>query len=171
MRLANQMKYLPNASMLALALICLFPPMQAENLTPKQLMGWKQELIKIEKVFPSGNTIRDPIIINTYIADTPTKRTQGLMHVQDLPENEGMLFVFKPPRYVSMWMKNTVISLDIVFIKADGTIAHLHQEAKPLSMQSIPSMHKVKWVLELKAGVVEKLKIRPGDKLVRDQTD
>ena len=101
----------------------------------------------------------------------PAKRTQGLMHVRDLPENEGMLFVFSPPRYVSMWMKNTVISLDIVFIKADGTIALVHQKAKPLSLQSIPSIHKVKWVLELKGGIAEKLKLRPGDKLVRDQAD
>ena len=70
-----------------------------------------------------------------------------------------------------MWMKNTVISLDIVFIKADGTIAHVYQEAKTLSLQSIPSIYKVKWVLELKAGVAEKLSLKAGDKLVRGTTD
>ena len=165
----NRMKYLLNG-LLALTLICL-TPIQAENLTPKQLVGWKQELVTIEKALPFTNNVLHPIVINAYLADTPTKRTQGLMHVADLPENEGMLFVFRPPRYVSMWMKNTVISLDIVFIKADGTIAHVHQDAKPLSLQSISSIHKVKWVLELKAGVAEKLSLRPGDKLVRGTTD
>ena len=166
----NQMKYLLNASMLVFAVIC-FSPAQAENSTPEQLVGWKQELVKIEKVLPFSNNVLEPVVINAYLADTPTKRTQGLMHVTDLPENEGMLFVFRPPRYVSMWMKNTVISLDIVFIKADGTIAHVHQDAKPMSLESIPSIYKVKWVLELKAGVVEKLSLRTGDKLVRGTTD
>ena len=166
----NRMKYLLNASMLVFAVIC-FSPVHAENSTPEQLVGWKQELITIEKILPFANNVLEPVIINAYIADTPTKRTQGLMHVTDLPENEGMLFVFRSSRYVSMWMKNTVISLDIVFIKADGTIAHVHQEAKPLSLQSIPSIYKVKWVLELKAGVAEKLSLKAGDKLVRGTTD
>ena len=166
----NRMKYLLNASMLVFAVFC-FSPAQAENSTPEQLVGWKQELVKIEKVLPFSNNVLEPVVINAYLADTPTKRTQGLMHVTDLPENEGMLFVFRSSRYVSMWMKNTVISLDIVFIKADGTIAHIHQDAKPLSLQSISSRNKVKWVLELKAGVAEKLSLRPGDKLVRGTTD
>ena len=166
----NRIKYLLNASMLVFAVIC-FSSVQAENSTPEQLVGWKQELVKIKKVLPLTNDIRESVVIKAYIADTPTKRTQGLMHVTDLPENEGMLFVFRPPRYVSMWMKNTVISLDIVFIKADGTIAHVHQEAKPLSLQSIPSIYKVKWVLELNAGVAEKLSLKAGDKLVRGTTD
>ena len=157
-------KYLPSASMISLVLICL-SPVQAENSVPEQLVGWKQELIVIEKV--RG----EDVVINAYIADTPARRAQGLMHVTDLPENAGMLFVFSRPRQVSMWMKNTVISLDIVFIITDGTIAHVHQGAKPLSMQSIPSIYKVKWVLELKAGVAEKLSLRPGDKLVRGTTD
>ncbi|MBM23599.1 MAG: hypothetical protein CMD78_04945 [Gammaproteobacteria bacterium] len=168
MWLCNQIKYLLNRSMLVLILIYLSTIVQAENSTPEQLVGWKQEMIKIEKVLSSQDNIREHIIINTYIADTPIKRTQGLMHVTDLNENEGMLFIFNPPRHVSMWMKDTVISLDILFIKADGTIAHVHKEAKPLSLRSIPSMHKVKWVLELKAGVTEKLKLRPGHKLIRD---
>jgi hypothetical protein len=163
------MKYLLNG-LLALTVICL-TPIQAENLTPKQMVGWKQELVEIEKTLPLPQSISERIFINAYIADTPTKRTQGLMHVADLHENEGMLFIFNPPRYVSMWMKNTVISLDIVFIKANGTIAHIYQDAKPLSLRSIPSIHKVKWVLELNAGVTGKLNLKPGDKLVLGKTD
>ena len=110
---AIPMKYLPSASMISLVLICL-SPVQAENSVPEQLVGWKQELIEIEKV--RG----EDVVINAYIADTPAKRAQGLMHVTDLPENAGMLFVFSQPRQVSMWMKNTVISLDILFLNPNG---------------------------------------------------
>jgi len=165
----NRMKYLLNG-LLALTVICLIP-IQAENLTPKQLVGWKQELVAIEKTSPPTHSMNERIFINAYIADTPAKRTQGLMHVTDLHDNEGMLFIFNPPRRVSMWMKNTVISLDIVFIKPNGTIAHIRGNAPPLSLESIASKYKIKWVLELNAGVAGKLNLKPGDKLVLGKTD
>ena len=170
MWLVNRMKYLLNASMLVFAIIC-FSPAQAENSTPEQLVGWKQELVTIEKALPFTNNVLHPIVINAYLADTPTKRTQGLMHVADLPENEGMLFVFRPPRYVSMWMKNTVISLDILFLNPSGRIVKIHKNAEPLSLASVPSHARVKWVLELNAGVAGKLNLRLGDRLARGKID
>ena len=157
------MKYLPSASMISLVLICL-SPVQAENSVPEQLVGWKQELIEIE-------ALGENIIINAYLADTPAKRAQGLMHVTDLPENAGMLFVFSQPRQVSMWMKNTVISLDILFLNPNGRIVKIHKNAKPLSLASIPSHARVKWVLELNAGVAGKLNLRLGDRLARGKID
>ena len=160
----NQMKYLPSASTISLVLICL-SPVQAGNSTPEQLVGWKQELIDIEKVRGEN------VVINAYIADTPAKRAQGLMHITDLPENVGMLFVFSRPRQVSMWMKNTVISLDILFLNPSGRIVKIHENAEPLSLASVPSHTRVKWVLELNAGVAEKLNLRPGDRLAGDKID
>ena len=160
----NPMKYLLSAFMISLVLICL-SHVQAENSVPEQLVGWKQELIEIEKV--RG----DNVIINAYLADTPAKRAQGLMHVTDLPKNAGMLFVFSQPRQVSMWMKNTVISLDILFLSPNGRIVKIHKNAKPLSLASIPSHAKVKWVLELNAGVAGKLNLRLGDRLARGKID
>jgi len=157
------MKYLPSASMISLVLICL-SPVQAEISAPEQLVGWKQELIEIE-------ALGENIIINAYLADTPAKRAQGLMHVTDLPENAGMLFVFSQPRQVSMWMKNTVISLDILFLNPNGRIVKIHKNAKPLSLASIPSHVRVKWVLELNAGVAAKLDLQPGYRLVQGKTD
>ena len=160
----NPMKYLLSASMISLMLICL-SPVQAENSVPKQLVGWKQELIAIE-------TVRgENVVINAYIADTPARRAQGLMHVTDLPENAGMLFVFSRPRQVSMWMKNTLISLDILFLNPSGRIVKIHQNAEPLSLASVPSQTRVKWVLELNAGVAGKLNLRPGDRLARGKID
>jgi hypothetical protein len=138
---------------------------QAENSVPEQLVGWKQELIEIEKV--RG----EDVVINAYIADTPAKRAQGLMHVTDLPENAGMLFVFSQPRQVSMWMKNTVISLDILFLNPNGRIVKIQKNAKPLSLASVSSHARIKWVLELNAGVAEKLNLRPGDRLARGKID
>jgi len=158
------MKYLPSASTISLVLICL-SPVQAENSVPKQLVGWKQELIAIEKVRGEN------VVINAYIADTPAKRAQGLMHVTDLPENAGMLLVFSQPRQISIWMKNTLISLDILFLNPSGRIVKIHKNAEPLSLASIPSHAKVKWVLELNAGVAGKLNLRLGDKLARGRID
>ena len=160
----NQMKYLPSASTISLVLICL-SPVQAENSVPKQLVGWKQELIAIEKVRGEN------VVINAYIADTPAKRAQGLMHVTDLPENAGMLLVFSQPRQISIWMKNTLISLDILFLNPSGRIVRIHQNAEPLSSASVPSHARVKWVLELNAGVAGKLNLRLGDRLARGKID
>ena len=156
----NPMKCLLSASMISLVLICL-SPVQAENSVPKQLVGWNQELITIE-------TVRgEDVVINAYIAATPARRAQGLMHVTGLPENAGMLFVFNQPRQVSMWMKNTLISLDILFLNPSGRIVKIHQNAEPLSLASVPSQTRVKWVLELNAGVAGKLNLRPGDRLAQ----
>ena len=160
----NQMKYLPSASMISLVLICL-APVQAEISAPEQLVGWKQELIAIEKVRGEN------VVINAYIADTPAKRAQGLMHVTDLPENAGMLLVFSQPRQISIWMKNTLISLDILFLNPSGRIVKIHKNAEPLSLASIPSHARVKWVLELNAGVAGKLNLRLGDRLARGKID
>ena len=160
----NPMKYLLSASMISLVLICL-SPVQAENSVPKQLVGWKQELIAIEKVRGEN------VVINAYIADTPAKRAQGLMHVTDLPENAGMLLVFSQPRQISIWMKNTLISLDILFLNPSGRIVKIHKNAEPLSLASIPSHARVKWVLELNAGVAGKLNLRLGDRLARGKID
>ena len=160
----NPMKYLLSASMISLMLICL-SPVQAENSVPKQLVGWKQELIAIEKVRGEN------VVINAYIADTPARRAQGLMHVTDLPENAGMLLVFSQPRQISIWMKNTLISLDILFLNPSGRIVKIHKNAEPLSLASIPSHARVKWVLELNAGVAGKLNLRLGDRLARGKID
>ena len=93
------------------------------------------------------------------------------MHVTDLPENAGMLLVFSQPRQISIWMKNTLISLDILFLNPSGRIVKIHKNAEPLSLASIPSHARVKWVLELNAGVAGKLNLRLGDRLARGKID
>ena len=97
------------------------------------------------------------------VADSPARREQGLMFVKELPENTGMLFVFDRPQRIQMWMKNTLIPLDMVFIDANGRIDNIAINAKPLSLKIIDSRHQVLGVLELAGGSTEKLGIHAGD--------
>ncbi|WID96604.1 DUF192 domain-containing protein [Bosea vestrisii] len=96
---------------------------------------------------------------------TPDQRARGLMHRQFMPADRGMLFDFKQVEPVAMWMQNTYISLDMLFIRADGTVARIAERAEPLSTRTIPSGEPVLSVLELNAGIAEKLGIKAGDKV------
>lgn len=90
----------------------------------------------------------------------------GLMYRKEMPDNQGMIFIFLPPRNISMWMKNTYIPLDMVFVNADNKISGIIENTVPLSETFIHSPKATKAVVELKAGTVKKLKIRKGE-LVR----
>lgn len=99
---------------------------------------------------------------NVWIADNDRRRMQGLMFVKELPATQGMLFVYNASQPVAIWMKNTYISLDIVFIRADGRIARITPNAKPHSLTPMESGEPVLSVLELPAGTAKKLNIHPG---------
>ena len=98
-----------------------------------------------------------------WVADTPQRAAQGLMFVSDLPETMGMVFPVEPPRVENMWMKNTYIELDMLFIDAHGRITKIIQRAAPLSLQTLSSDSPVAAVLELKGGQAAKLGLRTGD--------
>ncbi|HYX75267.1 MAG TPA: DUF192 domain-containing protein [Steroidobacteraceae bacterium] len=98
-----------------------------------------------------------------WVADTPQRAAQGLMFVNDLPETMGMVFPVEPPRVENMWMKNTYIELDMLFIDAHGRITKIIQRAAPLSLQTLSSDSPVSAVLELKGGQAAKLGLRTGD--------
>ena len=107
----------------------------------------------------------DAVMFTVEIADTDALRARGLMFRQRLPEDRGMLFDFGKPRPVSMWMKNTYISLDMFFIRADGTIAYIAENTKPQSLDIIGISEPVLAVLELAGGSARRLGIRAGDKV------
>jgi uncharacterized membrane protein (UPF0127 family) len=96
---------------------------------------------------------------DVYLATAREQQIRGLMHVRRLPGFGGMLFVYTEPAMRSMWMKNTYISLDILFIREDGTISNIVADTEPLSLNSISSTEPVFYVLEINAGVAEKLHI------------
>jgi len=97
------------------------------------------------------------------IALTPQDQAKGLMHRTQLDEDAGMLFYFGEETEHSFWMKNTLIPLDMLFIKADGTIHHIHENAVPQDLTSIPSRGPVAAVLEINGGMAAKLGIKEGN--------
>jgi hypothetical protein len=96
---------------------------------------------------------------------TPDQRAKGLMHRNYMPADRGMLFDFGATEPVAMWMQNTFISLDMLFIRADGSIARIAERTEPLSTRTIPSGEPVLSVLEINGGIAEKLGIKAGDKV------
>lgn len=99
------------------------------------------------------------------IALTPEQQRDGLMHRTEMPDNAGMLFVFGTEDERSFWMKNTLISLDIIFIAKNGVITHIHENAVPEDLTPILSNGPAAAVLELNGGMAKKLNIKPGDKI------
>jgi len=98
-----------------------------------------------------------------WIADTPERAEQGLMFVSDLPESMGMVFPVEPPRVETMWMKNTYIELDMLFIAADGRVTKIIANAAPMSLKTLSSDAPVAAVLELKGGQAARLGVHVGD--------
>ena len=97
--------------------------------------------------------------LDIYLAMNNEQRARGLMHVRSLPQTTGMLFVYESNGYLSIWMKNTYIPLDIVFARADGSVSSIEYDAEPLSLRSMRALEPVRYVLELNAGVAERLSI------------
>ena len=108
----------------------------------------------------------DRLEFQVELALTPEQRSRGLMFRTELAEDEGMLFDFGTPRPVGMWMRNTYIPLDMLFIDADGRITRIEANAEPLSERTISSGGPVRAVLELPGGITEKLGIEPGDRVL-----
>ncbi|HEX9753160.1 MAG TPA: DUF192 domain-containing protein [Methyloceanibacter sp.] len=100
------------------------------------------------------------------VATTDQDRALGLMFRRSLPENAGMLFLYDPPQPAAMWMKNTLIPLDIVFISPDGRVHRIESGAEPFSTSLIPSEGTISAVLELNAGQADKIGLKRGDKVV-----
>lgn len=99
------------------------------------------------------------------IASTPEEKAMGLMFRTNLADNAGMLFPYSPPQEATMWMRNTYIALDMVFIRADGVVHRIESRTEPFSERVIASRGAVAAVLELKAGMAEQLGLKPGDRV------
>ncbi|WP_174373596.1 DUF192 domain-containing protein [Agrobacterium tumefaciens] len=97
------------------------------------------------------------------LAVNNAQREQGLMFRKSMPLENGMLFDFGQERDVAMWMRNTLIPLDMLFIARDGRITHIHENAVPHSEAIISSRGPVKFVLELNGGTAKRYGIKPGD--------
>jgi len=131
-----------------------------------------------------GNTVlplsafpREPIVIETrsarrhsfdaWRADTPATREQGLMFVRDMRPDQAMFFVYEPPQHVAMWMKNTLLPLDMLFVDEAGCVAKTVRDARPGSLDTISADGQIALVVELKGGTSKALGIEAGDRVQR----
>jgi uncharacterized membrane protein (UPF0127 family) len=101
-----------------------------------------------------------------WIADDAERRARGLMHVEHLDADAAMLFIYPRVEPVAMWMKNTRIPLDMLFVGPDGRVEHVVENTTPMSLDTIESKAAVRGVVELQGGVAARLKIRPGARVI-----
>jgi len=104
-------------------------------------------------------------VFQVEVMKTPENRAKGLMNRHHMAEDRGMLFDFEREEPVAMWMRNTYIPLDMLFIRADGRIHRVHERAQPLDETTIPAGAPVRYVLELNGGAAAKLGIKAGDRV------
>ncbi len=121
-----------------------------------------------QKFFPISPLRINQTTFTIELATTKAQLEQGLMQRKSLPEDTGMLFIFPKIALVSMWMKNTFIPLDMVFIDEHGMITDIAEHTTPLSEKIISSKLPAKAVLELNAGTCKKQGIKIGDTIVHD---
>ncbi|MEE4347003.1 MAG: DUF192 domain-containing protein [Paracoccaceae bacterium] len=102
---------------------------------------------------------------NVELADTPPTRSRGLMFRESMPRSSGMLFVYEQPQRATFWMRNTLISLDMIFADETGVVRHVHHEAIPGDETTIDGGSGILTVLEINGGLARAMGIVPGSQL------
>jgi uncharacterized protein len=110
-------------------------------------------------------TARGTHVIDIEVTETPAEKAQGLMFRTRLADTAGMLFFYETPQEITMWMRNTYIPLDMVFIRADGIVHRIEARTEPLSENIVASRGNVTACLELAGGAAERLGLKPGDRV------
>ena len=111
------------------------------------------------------DTAGGPVRFTVEIADDDQERARGLMFRDSLSDDRGMLFHFQEPEHASFWMRNTQISLDIIFIGVDGRILNIAERTTPYSEQGVPATGLTRGVLEIRGGLARERGIQPGDRV------
>jgi uncharacterized membrane protein (UPF0127 family) len=134
---------------------------------PLAAASWADDARELDQVFPRSTLkIATPDArlhtFKVWVAADDARRARGLMHVQELADDEGMLFVYEREQMIGMWMKNTYIPLDMLFVGADGRVIRVAANTKPHSLDTVSSERAARGVVELKGGTAAKLGIRAG---------
>ena len=143
------------AAWIALAIALMFVAMIAQAQTPPR-EGFGTDTLGIR-------TAKETHRFTIEVARTPEQHQFGLMYRNKLAPDAGMLFLYPQPQRISMWMKNTLIPLDMIFIAADGRIVNIAERTVPLSTAPIYSSDLAVAVLEVNGGTAARLGIKPGD--------
>jgi uncharacterized membrane protein (UPF0127 family) len=134
---------------------------EPEGLDPLPLSAFPSERIVIETRSARRH------VFEAWRADQPATRAQGLMFVEQLPPDRAMIFLYDPPQRVGMWMKNTLLPLDMLFVDQRGCVVRVHQRAEPGSLETIDSGVRVVLVVELAGGSASARGIARGDRVLR----
>lgn len=136
------------------------PLFAAETNSASASLAFKKDALSIKSA--DGKTHSFSI----ELAETKEQQAEGLKHRKELAENYGMLFVFEEDTYVEMWMKDTFISLDILFLDSHGKVIYIAAKTKPDSTEIISAKRDARGVFEIAAGLAEKKGIKVGDQVV-----
>ncbi len=113
--------------------------------------------------------IQNKVCYDIEIARTSKQKQKGLMFIKELPSNKGMLFDVRDDKNVSMWMKNTYIPLDMIFLSCDFVVVDVYKNAQPHSLESIGSDTDFCFVLEVNGGDFDKYKLKLGDRFLFEE--
>jgi uncharacterized membrane protein (UPF0127 family) len=156
-------------SLLAAALLCAglaaAVPAVGEDDAILPLSSFPRERITIETRSARRH------VFDAWRADTDATRAQGLMFVKSLRPDQAMIFIYSPAQYVAMWMKNTLIPLDMLFVDTAGCVITVHERARPGSLDTIKAVDPVALVVELAGGTASNLGIGRGDRVARPDFD
>ena len=128
-----------------------------------QIINLSAQEINFEKSIVTIKTNSDEYIFNVEIAKTNEQRSLGLMNRKILNQNDGMIFIYPNSQIVKMWMKNTYIPLDMIFIKENGEIDTIIKMTRPLELKPLGPNTLIKAVLEINGGLTTYLNIKKGD--------
>ncbi len=142
--------------------VILAPPLLARPSTPFPDAGIAQTLPTHMLTVTSGSKVHK---FKVMIARTAAEQEVGMMWQLKVAPNAGMLFPFPKPRPAAFWMRNTLVSLDLIFVRKDGRIANIAADARPQSLEPIASAGPVAAVLEIAGGRAAELGLKPGDKV------
>jgi uncharacterized membrane protein (UPF0127 family) len=139
----------------------LSPASAVADAAPLPLSAFPRERIAVETRSARRH------VFTAWRADTMETRAQGLMFVERLHPEQAMIFVYEPPQHVGMWMMNTLIPLDMLFVDRLGCVVHVHERAQPGALDTISADTPVALVVELAGGTAANLGIKVGDRVVR----
>jgi len=156
----------------SLALLC---GLAAASVVPAAPAGARDALLALS-AFPRERVIVETRsarrhVFDAWRADTPEARAQGLMFVDSLRPDQAMIFVYAPAQRVAMWMKNTYIPLDMLFVDERGCVVKVHANARPGSLATIEAEEPVALVVELAGGTARTLGLARGDRVARPDAD
>lgn len=147
------MKWILKSGNLAIVLSLLMLFLQCDEKKPSDDTTNKGRTVVVESELTFLTEDGEPVsTLNISVADTDMERSQGLMDVNEMPEDTGMLFIFDEERIQSFWMVNTPLPLDIMYVNSDSVIVRIYQNTTPFSQTSLPSEYPAQFVVETNGG-------------------